>query len=410
MNRNTDQTPGYNAIMPLLRDPVHTLQMQVHCMKLNQRTVEILNPGQTPVDVCDLPVYALTKEALLRFPQLFPKYFPMMGALHIEQVFLLCHGQMISGSGLPEILKAANLSLLGTSAVVDVNDIKRARYCMQVSVCAMYLKLRDAAESDELGKGPFQWLQDRSRTSDMCFYWFMVMRMQLDILVFIRSMREGNFNVYVASIRRLIKWVFVFDHIHYSRWLSIHLFDLMNLEKSDPELYAEMKKGNFSFQKTERQFSRMALDQVHEQNNKVIKGVGGASQLMNRGDDSSLIRWETCGPEVARIVSEFEETMELKTRTSILQKTDLHMKHHEDSPTFRKNYIKDVQNVYDKLQCNPFQLEDLTMVNDNAVVFNSDVLSQVKSIEEVGETQFKKFERERLVLCQNVSQCHHIQE
>ena len=92
MNRNTDQTPCYNAIMPLLRDPVHTLQMQVHCMKLNQRTVEILNPGQTPVDVCDLPVYALTKEALLRFPQLFPKYFPMMGALHIEQVFLLCHG------------------------------------------------------------------------------------------------------------------------------------------------------------------------------------------------------------------------------------------------------------------------------------------------------------------------------
>ena len=73
----------------------------------------------------------------------------------------------------------------------------------------------------------------------------------------------------------------------------------------------------------------MALDQVHEQNNKGIKGVGGASQLMNRGDDSSLIRLETCGPEVARIVSEFEETMELKSRTSILQKKDLHIMEEE---------------------------------------------------------------------------------
>ena len=37
-------------------------------------------------------------------------------------------------------------------------------------------------------------------------------------------------------------------------------------------------------------------------------------------------------------------------------------KHHEDSSSFRKNFIKDVQNVYEKLQCNPFQLVELTMV------------------------------------------------
>ena len=53
----------------------------------------------------------------------------------------------------------------------------------------------------------------------------------------------------------------------------------------------------------------MALDQVHEQNNRPIKNQGGASGLLNVQNDSSLIRWETCVPELARIITEFEEAM-----------------------------------------------------------------------------------------------------
>ena len=52
----------------------------------------------------------------------------------------------------------------------------------------------------------------------------------------------------------------------------------------------------------------MALDQVHEQN-KIIKGVGGGASLLNTQDESALISWENCGPEVARIVSEFEDSL-----------------------------------------------------------------------------------------------------
>ena len=52
----------------------------------------------------------------------------------------------------------------------------------------------------------------------------------------------------------------------------------------------------------------MAVDQVHEQNNKVIKSAGGATDLVNKRDDSSLIRWETCGPDIVRIITEFDES------------------------------------------------------------------------------------------------------
>ena len=64
-----------------------------------------------------------------------------------------------------------------------------------------------------------------------------------------------------------------------------------------------MLRGFTSFGKTKRPCSRMALDQVHEQKNKITKGLGVATSLLNTQNESDLIRWKTCGPEVARIVS-----------------------------------------------------------------------------------------------------------
>ena len=45
----------------------------------------------------------------------------------------------------------------------------------------------------------------------------------------------------------------------------------------------------------------MSLDQLHEQNNKYIKGVSGATSLVNQQDETALIRWELCGPELSRL-------------------------------------------------------------------------------------------------------------
>ena len=62
-------------------------------------------------------------------------YFSSLGGLHIEQSILVIHGKLIDGSGLREILTTNELSIIGTSVAVDVNDIKRVRYYLQVVVC-----------------------------------------------------------------------------------------------------------------------------------------------------------------------------------------------------------------------------------------------------------------------------------
>ena len=63
-----------------------------------------------------------------------------------------------------------------------------------------------------------------------------------------------------------------------------------------------------------RQFSQIGLDQVHEQNNAVIKGSGGATDLLNKVDESALLRWEVCNPELARLLLEFEDSIDCKAR------------------------------------------------------------------------------------------------
>ena len=74
-----------------------------------------------------------------------------------------------------------------------------------------------------------------------------------------------------------------------------------------PNEYKKFAAGNFSLLKTNKELSRMALDQLHEQNKKCIKSVSGANPIIYWRDDSALIRWELCGPELCRIVEEFEE-------------------------------------------------------------------------------------------------------
>ena len=107
--------------MSMLPDKVSTLAMQSHCMDLIIELVNVLNPEQTPVDACDCPVYALTKEAQIGFPSKYENYFTFLGKLHIEHCLLIIHGKLITGSGLAKIVKSLSLSTIGTDNVIDAN-------------------------------------------------------------------------------------------------------------------------------------------------------------------------------------------------------------------------------------------------------------------------------------------------
>ena len=66
----------------------------------------------------------------------------------------------------------------------------------------------------------------------------------------------------------------------------------MTLKYFCADVHYEFENGNFAHQKTARIFSKISPDQVHEQNNNIIKGLGGATPFLNRENDSGLTRWE----------------------------------------------------------------------------------------------------------------------
>ena len=107
-----------------------------------------------------------------------------------------------------------------------------------------------------------EWLKEKANENPMCLYWKMIMCLQIDILLFLRSIRESNFRLYVLSLRNLRIRIFGMDHYHYSRWLCIHLFDLMQLHFDCPDVYNSLT-DKFSFDKTAKQFSSMAPDSLH---------------------------------------------------------------------------------------------------------------------------------------------------
>ena len=104
-----------------------------------------------------------------------------------------------------------------------------------------------------------------------------------------------------------MKWFFALDHYNYARWQSVHLFDLLSLENSLPDIYQNFKDVHFSFQKSNREFSSIALDQVHEQNNAVLKSVAGVTHILNRQDESALLQWELCSHDLDEYLKDFED-------------------------------------------------------------------------------------------------------
>ena len=92
------------------------------------------------------------------------------------------------------------------------------------------------------------------------------------LLVYVRSFREGNFDLYVQSLAQDVPWMFALDNTHSSRWLSVHIRDMTSLSVNHPNMHAEFRAGKFDVHKTRNKFSAMAIDQCHEQNNGAVKG------------------------------------------------------------------------------------------------------------------------------------------
>ena len=172
-------------------------------------------------------------------------------------------------------------------------------------------------------------------------------------LVFISSLREGNFDAYKCSLSELMPYLFANDNTHYSRWGTIHLHDMVTLQETNPSIYDEFISGNFVLHESCGRFLGVALDQAHEHKNCVIKLDGGIIGITE--NESALLRWMTSGPAICQLI----QSSELLTQNKLTKYS-----HHDDIPSAQKNFFQDVKQMTDTIEQfgNPFQEDSKELV------------------------------------------------
>lgn len=200
--------------------------------------------------------------------------------------------------------------------------------------------------------------------------------------------------MYKEACAALAPWFFALNSTNYARWLPVHIRDMESLDKEIPSVATEFRKGHFVVQKSHRAFSSIPIDQAHEQNNKVVKGDGGAIGLTE--NSCQLLRWMVCGPEVSRLINEFKSSEEL---TKKRQSDGPDLRHHEQMSGAQATFQKQVKALCTTIEemGNPFleESEDL-LVLDTRDIIDSSVAETVKRVEEIGKSQFEAFVTERL--------------
>jgi len=398
--RNRIITP--TALLPLFQESAHTVAMIRHSMDVVKRAVEHLNPGQTPVLTFDQPLFALAKQIQWKWPEKYGQdmFVIMFGGLHIEMAALKTIGDWLENSGWAQALVQAEITTAGIAdSLHKASHVMRTRRAHQITAAALYILQHRAYDHysvtctrDNQTQMNFEtWCDERKLNCPQFHYWATTMELELCILTYVRSLREANFSMYLDVLTELVPWFFALDHTNHARWIPVHLSDMAELPMKHPDIYREFNNGHFVAQKTKRIFSAIPMDQAHEQNNACMKGDGGAVGLTD--NPSALRRWMISGPEIARVIGEFE--------SSELRGTErVDTRHHDQTTSVQTSFAKDVCSLVTAIEelGNPFEekSQDL-LVLDTKEIAVSAVVNTVYNAKRIGQDQFNAFAKECLI-------------
>ena len=111
-------------------------------------------------------------------------------------------------------------------------------------------------------------------------------------------------------------------------------------------------------------------------------------------NEEMLLRWMVCGPEVARVVSDFEES-------SVLRQEDPNIfRHHDQTKGLQRKFcdhVNSLTNEFEKLG-NPFLCDDSEelLQLDTRDVMGQSVVETVRKVKKIGKSQLQDFVKERL--------------
>lgn len=178
-------------MLPLFTEKADSPITVNHCMKMIVSTTNHLNPGQTPVMVCDQPLFTIAKRLQWRHPNTDigeAKFLVMIGAMHVEKMLWSVSGDWLDQSGWTSVITNSGVFSCGTAqSFMSVSHIMRTRYIHQVTVSALYILLKRAYNTCIASQGLEntvaleEWAQDVSSAHPQADFWLKAL--ELDLLV-----------------------------------------------------------------------------------------------------------------------------------------------------------------------------------------------------------------------------------
>ena len=346
---------------------------------------------------CDCPIFAVAKQIQWNVPEFFGenKFLVMFCGLHLEKGLWNALGDLLDGSGWCEAIVGAEITTKGCAdSFLKCTHITKTRHAHQV--CALGLSvLQQSAYAQSKTTDSFEIWKSNMMSNPTFLFWNIILETELLILIFIRAHREKNLNLYIETLSELMWLFFSLDHYNYSRWVSIHLRDMMSLPENIKSEFAK----TWVINKSGRRFSFIPIDQVHEQENSKLKGTSGIIGLTQ--NPQALNRWMLAGPEQARLLQEFEDANKLSMETDDYQ-------HHEEGVATQQTFFKQTQRLLDTITNefgNPFEEigPELLVLNTHACADES-VIATIKNIKEIGRKQYETFKDIVLVRREQVIQ------
>jgi hypothetical protein len=329
------------GFVPVLPYPVTRHDTVYTAMKNLQAILQHLKQPKIAI-ACDEGVYRIAREIQLLRPTEFDNIVLCLGTFHMAKVALGCIGKYMRNSGAEEIFvengifgvnvvesvmtgKHYNRSMKGIQLMNEALTRLKMKEYMAVKGSINHLdtmhslhKLKQClaeSKADEceallntfITNGGSRMLSEYQRflgqasEKDETFcYWNTFGYLFSVIQNLIRSDREGNWELHLASVQTLLPLFAAFDSIHYLRWCSMYIEDMRQLSDQAPEIYKAFCNGGFVVKRVPGKFRSVGMDMALEQTiNRSQKDAGGI--IGNTKQKSFVAKWELVYHELLSI-------------------------------------------------------------------------------------------------------------
>ena len=375
---------------PLIAAPAHEWQtLLTVLMQAQGISAKVVGADRKTVISLDMGLYKPAKQLQMHRNDM-DHLILRPGELHIVMAQLRCIGSYIENSGIDFCWTEADLyGPMTVKQILDGKHVRRGIEAHMTTLQSLFMLYQDAfsqehpnlhakltAAAEDLDqsfksdcfeevKGAHSTLMDtivseklmdemaqfdsRNESRPLPFVIRQYMNMVMEMMLFIRAVRTGDWELHLLALETFTKHFFAHDKLVYARMIPLYIADMETI-KTDSGIYQEFVSGNWVVNKNgEIPFCAIGADHALEHLNRAMKVAGGLVGITLNA--KARTKFFVIAPELARLAAEARQI------AAVSHTQQLH--HHALSPTVLARHESNIEALTASIESftNPFKEE-----------------------------------------------------